>query len=127
MSNVTWSYKEVTGNEATDALEAAHTFMNSGNHFACKTCAADMRGKIARAVVFYTEDKMAVSTEQPSPNTRWETYESKTGSDYTEMYHDVLNVFNGLSIEQQIYASIAFTNASNNDSCMMIYYPKDLV
>lgn len=117
-----WLYEELRGDEASDALKKTEMFINGEKPSLVKVCVSDMKGKDARAVVFYRFDTLTTD-DRPQDNTQWAMQTASTGSNYDEMYEKITDKLNSLTVSGQIYASVSFTNAKSNAAHMAIYYP----
>ncbi|WXR62831.1 hypothetical protein WG909_06380 [Peptostreptococcaceae bacterium AGR-M142] len=126
MGNVTFSLKTITAGEADTVLKRVDSYINSMNNSNpnfLKVCAADMKGKDSRAVIFYADHDENFDIEAIPRNTNWNMIKKQTSSDYNKMYENILEELNNLSLYQQLHAKVVFTNAANNKSQMAIYYP----
>ncbi|WP_274887382.1 hypothetical protein [Vibrio harveyi] len=121
---MSWSFHAETGSQASDAMNNINSWINEHKSgFCSKFAASDMKGKDARAVVFYSNEMIDVPSNQPGPDTKWARYTQKTDTNYDLLYSEAANALSGLSEEQQFYSSVMFTNASGHDALIEIIYP----
>lgn len=84
---------------------------------------SDQRTKEARAVIISTDDK---APSIGSLGDAWSYQEFLSGSDYDKMYQECVDFLNDdtnrLTLTQKYYSRLTFTNASANDSKLLIWY-----
>lgn len=123
---MTFTYNSFVSDQADNSLWSQITNkLNSLTDIqsdSAKIASSDMKGKDARAVIFYCQ------SEAPDPGilgTTWSYKVFETSSNYEGMYTDCVNFLNDtdeLNDTQKYYARISMTNCSGRDSRLVLFY-----
>lgn len=124
-----WKWHEVTDSQADKVMKDMAMYLSSlsGEIGYCpKIVASDLDDGKSRAVIFYSTAQFSESTiDLPPPKVgEFLKFSLMKGerTDYKKMYDQICLALEGLSEYQQLHASIVFTNASDHEARMALFY-----
>ncbi|MCM2294464.1 hypothetical protein NAC44_19235 [Allorhizobium sp. BGMRC 0089] len=118
-----WTFKAVAKTQAGEVETELLTLINDltdKQKETFKSSASDMKGGDARGIIIYDKDGRDFQGFSTS-NYVMKTY--KTNTDYENLYNEVVNHINSLTLKQAQNARTVFTNAQAHDATIAIYYP----
>lgn len=118
-----WAYTAVAKTQAPEVETQLLTLINNlteKQRATFKSSASDQKGGDARGLIIYDADGHDFAGISTS------AYAMKsfaTRTDYDNLYNQVVNFINTLSLKQAQNVRTVFTNAQEHDATIAVYYP----